>query len=147
MAYAAHSVVIADDNRLVLDGLSAFLERDGMQVIGCALDGFEAVEVTRELDPDLLLLDINMPRWNGLQVLQALKEGGARTRIILLTAHDDPQLVNQAIELGADGFVSKDDGPIGLRGAIKTAMGGQFLFIGSTAFKTAYNRNGSSHSG
>ncbi|MBN1266712.1 MAG: response regulator transcription factor [Anaerolineales bacterium] len=137
-------VVIADDNALVLEGLSAFLERDGMSVIGQAHDGLEAVEITRELDPDILLLDINMPRWNGFQALQALKSGGSRARVIMLTAHDDPQLVNQALELGADGFVSKDDGPFGLRGAIKTAMGGQFLFIGKSAFTTAFKKANSS---
>ncbi len=117
MTVQAHRVVIAEDNQLVLEGLRAFLEKDGMRVIGQAMDGFEAVEITRELDPDILLLDINMPRWNGFQVLQALKTGGSRARIIILTAHDDPQLVNQALDLGADGFVSKDDGPGGLRGA------------------------------
>jgi len=141
MSINPHRVVIADDNALVLDGLSAFLEKDGMDVIGCAHDGLEAVEITRRLDPDILLLDINMPRWNGFQALQALKNGGARARVIMLTAHNDPQLVNQALELGADGFVSKDDGPFGLRGAIKTALGGQFLFIGKTAFSTAMTKS------
>jgi DNA-binding NarL/FixJ family response regulator len=141
MSIQPHRVVIADDNSLVLEGLSAFLEKDGMHVIGFARDGLEAVEVTRELNPDILLLDINMPKWNGFQALQALKKNGSSVRVIMLTAHDDPQLVNQALELGADGFVSKDDGPFGLRGAIKTALGGQFLFIGKTAFNTAIKKN------
>ncbi len=141
MSVQAHCVVIAEDNQLVLEGLRAFLEKDGMRVIGQAMDGFEAVEITRELDPDILILDINMPRWNGFQVLQALKKSGTRARIIILTAHDDPQLVNQALDLGADGFVSKDDGPVGLRGAIKTALSGQFLFIGNSAFRTAVQKS------
>lgn len=129
------SVLIADDNSIVRQGLQLFLEESGMEVVGLAADGKQAIEKTQKLDPDLLLLDIVMPIMDGLQALATIKKSQSRTRVIMLTAVNDPSTLKHALALGADALLLKDDGPDSLKRAISAALAGNMLYIGWDAMK------------
>lgn len=101
-------VIVADDHHLVRQGIRALLEKQGhIQVIGEAQDGQEAVALTHSLKPDVLLLDINMPRINGIEVVRRVRETGSPTEIIILSMYEDESLVMKALRNGARGFILK----------------------------------------
>ena len=120
-------VVIADDHPVLREGLRRLLEDDGaFAVVGEASDGAEAVRLGRELRPDVLLLDLAMPRVSGLEVLRALsvEEGGPRV-LLLTVAIEDAQIV-EALQLGARGVVLKEAATELLFKAIRTVIAGQY---------------------
>src|ERR1700691_6340961 len=99
-------IVIADDHPVVRDGLKKlWLLEDDFDVVGEAGDGREVLERVRELDPDVLLLDLRMPNLDGLATLQALQQTNKRTRVIVLTASEDKNEFVQAMKLGCSGIV------------------------------------------
>ena len=101
-------IVIADDHPIFRDGLRKLLSLESdFEVIGEARDGNEVLELMREKDPDVLLLDLRMPGLDGLSVLQSLKASGCRSRIIILTASEDKNEFVQAMKLGCSGIVLK----------------------------------------
>ena len=101
--------MIADDHPIFRDGLRRLLEAEpGLKVIGEACDGAEAVKMVRELKPDILLLDLAMPRHPGLEALRDLGTGQQSVRVILLTAAAEKQQIVEALQLGARGVVLKD---------------------------------------
>ncbi|WP_375752460.1 response regulator [Vibrio sp. HN007] len=105
------SLVLADDHRLMQDGLKSRLEReDNFEIIKCVGTGTEAFEVTQTLKPDVLLLDINMPGLNGIEVLEKLKKEGSETSVIMLSMHDTKEYVIRSMKSGAKGYVLKDVG-------------------------------------
>ena len=109
-------VVIADDHTVVRQGIRGVLEDvEGLRVVGEAGDGEEALALVRELDPDVVVLDVNMPGRSGLEVAGELRDEGAATRVLILSMHDDPEYVLQAVRAGADGYVLKDVAPSELR--------------------------------
>jgi DNA-binding NarL/FixJ family response regulator len=102
-------IVIADDHRLVREGLRNLLElQPGLDVVGEAADGAEALRRVAELHPDVLLLDIAMPHLNGLEVLRELAGSAAGVKIVLLTASIEVEEIAEALRLGARGVVLKD---------------------------------------
>lgn len=101
-------VLIADDHPLIIKGLELVLEAEGMEVIGSACTGRQAVKMTLDLKPDVVLLDIRLPDMEGLQALAALKSAGSKTSVIILTAFPKPHYLARAMSLGAAGFLSKD---------------------------------------
>jgi DNA-binding NarL/FixJ family response regulator len=102
-------ILIADDHPIVRDGLRRLLEADpAFTVVGVAVDGLDAVERTRDLEPDILLLDVSMPRADGLDALRMLAEPPTSTRVVLLTAGIEPEEAVQALRLGARGVILKD---------------------------------------
>ncbi len=102
------SVLIADDQRLVRQGLQALLARlPEVQVVGEARDGQEAVDLTRELTPDIVLMDVRMPRLNGIAATEQIKALGLKTRVLMVAMQYDAETVRQAIDSGAKGFVAK----------------------------------------
>jgi DNA-binding NarL/FixJ family response regulator len=121
-------LVLADDHPIFRDGLRRLLEAEpDMKVIGEAKDGAEAVKLVRQLKPDIMLLDLAMPKHPGLDALRELSVGGANAvRVILLTAAADKNQIVEALQLGARGMVLKDSATQLLLKAIHTVMAGEY---------------------
>ena len=101
-------VLLVDDHAILRDGLQALLGYyEDVQVVGQAQDGAEAVVKVRELEPEIVLMDIAMPGMNGLEATRLICAQNPTTRVLILTQHEDPQYVLPLMEAGACGFVSK----------------------------------------
>jgi DNA-binding NarL/FixJ family response regulator len=96
-----------------------------LEVVGVARDGVEAVELCRSLRPDLVLMDLSMPRMNGIAATQAIKAEFPRTSLLVLTAHADERMLLDAVRAGAAGYVLKGVGPSELVGAVPRTPGGE----------------------
>lgn len=122
-------LILADDHRLMQDGLKSRLEReDNLEILACVGTGSEALESTLSLKPDVLLLDINMPQLNGIEVLQKLEKSGCQTAVIMLSMHDSRDYVVRSVKSGAKGYVLKDVGSEELVMAInQVAQGRSYL--------------------
>jgi DNA-binding NarL/FixJ family response regulator len=126
-AQAPVRIVIADDHPLVREGLRTLLElQPGFTVVGDAGDGLDAVRLTKDLRPDVLLLDLAMPRMNGLEVLKALADTATEVRTVLLTAAIEREETVQALRLGARGVVLKESATQVLYKCIRAVMAGEF---------------------
>ena len=122
-------VIIADDHTVMRQGIRGVLEEvDGLEVVAEAGDGEEALALVVELAPDVVVLDVTMPRKTGLEVARELREGGQDVRILVLSMHDDPEYVLQAVRAGADGYVLKDVAPAELRDAVRAVHEGREYF-------------------
>jgi two-component system, NarL family, nitrate/nitrite response regulator NarL len=121
-------IVIADDHPIFRDGLRRLLEAEpGLKVIGEASDGNDAVKLARQLKPDVMLLDLAMPRQPGLEALRDLSIGGANgVKVILLTAAAEKHQIVEALQLGARGVVLKDSATQLLLKSIHTVMAGEY---------------------
>jgi two-component system, NarL family, nitrate/nitrite response regulator NarL len=122
-------IVIADDHPIFRDGLRRLLEAESdLKVIGEASDGLEAVKLARQLKPDILLLDLAMPRQPGLEALRELStaSGPNAVRVILLTAAAEKNQIVEALQLGARGVVLKDSATQLLLKSIHTVMSGEY---------------------
>ena len=120
-------IVIADDHHLVREGLRRLLEmQPEFAVVGEAADGLEALEQVKALMPDVLLLDLSMPRMNGLQVLEELGDALEQVRTVLLTAAIEPEETLQALRSGARGVVLKESAAQTLYKGIRAIMDGEF---------------------
>jgi DNA-binding NarL/FixJ family response regulator len=101
-------VVVSEDHHIIREGIVKLLEDFGqIQVIGEADNGADAIRLTRELQPDVLVLDISMPQVDGMEVLKAIRGYIPRPKVVILSIHADLALVQQALELGALGYVLK----------------------------------------
>lgn len=119
-------IVIADDHRMVREGIKQLLELEGdISVIGEAGDGVTCLNVIEDLNPEVVLLDINMPQMNGLQVLQKLKENKCSSRILILTIHNEIEYLMKAVDIGVDGYILKDSESDVLRKAIFAVKSGE----------------------
>ncbi|MBI4202105.1 MAG: response regulator transcription factor [Chloroflexi bacterium] len=101
-------VMLVDDHALFRAGLASLLRAWGLQVVGEAGDGWEAVKKAAELSPDLVFMDINMPSLNGLEATRAIKAQSPAIRVIMLTVSDDEQDLFEAIKSGAEGYLLKN---------------------------------------
>ncbi len=102
-------IVIADDHTIVREGLKQLLAAAGdLQVVGEAQDGFEVMKRVRELDFDLLLLDMSMPGKSGIELIKQVKAEKPRLRVLVLTMHEEHQYAVRAIRSGASGYLTKE---------------------------------------
>lgn len=121
-------VLIADDHRLFREMLYHTLsEEEDIQVVGQAVDGKEAIAMTHSLSPDILLLDISMPRVDGIETTRVLVKESPQTKIVILTALDDDDYLFTLIEAGAAGYLLKDTSPEVVVNAIRAAHSGESL--------------------
>lgn len=123
----AIKLVIADDHSMIREGLKQLLELEGQfKVIAEASDGVECLEILSKEAPDVLLLDINMPNKNGLDVLKELNQSGNRkVKVLVLTVYNEVEYLIKAVELGVDGYVLKDSESSELKKAIMTILNGE----------------------
>ena len=121
-------VLVADDQALVRSGFRLILEaREDIEVVGEAEDGGEAVELARRLDPDVILMDVRMPRMDGVEATRRLTAAGSSARVVILTTFDLDEYVHDAIRAGASGFLLKDVQPAQLVEAVRVVAAGEAL--------------------
>ena len=122
-------LVLADDHRLMQDGLKSRLEREeNLEILSCVGTGADALKATLTLKPDVLLLDINMPNMNGIEMLEKLSQSKSATAVIMLSMHDSKDYVVRSVKAGAKGYVLKDVGSEELVMAInQVAQGRSYL--------------------
>ncbi len=123
-------VLLADDQALVRAGFAALLDaQDGIEVVGQAADGAVAIRLVRELNPDVVLMDIRMPGLDGLQATREIADDGrlAGVRVVILTTFELDEYVFEALRAGASGFIAKDIEPAELLHAVRVVAAGEAL--------------------
>jgi DNA-binding NarL/FixJ family response regulator len=122
-------VLVVDDQPLVRSGFRMVIEeRPDLELVGEATDGVQALELARELEPDVILMDVRMPNLDGVEATRRLVEAGTPARILVLTTFDLDEYVYAAIRAGASGFLLKDVEPADLVDAIRVVAAGNSLF-------------------
>ena len=115
-------VLIADDHAILRDGLCALLEREpDMTVIGQAGDGYEAVQLAARLKPDVVIMDISMPRLNGCEATRQIIQADPRIKVLALSCHDSEEYVRRSLTCGASGYILKESASGELLDAIRSA--------------------------
>ncbi|MER6955534.1 response regulator transcription factor [Streptomyces sp. NPDC000618] len=120
-------VVLADDDPLLRVGVGVVLGAAGMEVVGEAGDGVRAVELCRALVPDIVLMDVRMPGYDGIEATGRIVDAGLPTRVLVLTTFPDDEYVWLALRAGAHGFLLKRASPERLVDAVRTVAGGESL--------------------
>lgn len=119
-------ILIADDHLMVREGLKQILELDGdIKVVAQADDGIQCLEQIEAVQPDVVLLDINMPNMNGLQTLEKMHELGRKEKVLILTIHNEVEYLMKAVEIGINGYVLKDSESSVLKRAIFAVFEGE----------------------
>lgn len=122
----AIKVMIADDHSMIREGIKQLLELDGeFEVIEEAKDGEECIEKLQKINPDVLLLDINMPKMNGLEVLQKISKLKYKVKILVLTVHNEVEYLLKAVDIGVNGYLLKDSEIAELKKAIVAVVNGE----------------------
>lgn len=119
-------VMIADDHSLIREGLRQLLEFDGsIEIVGEASNGVECLEKLNECNPEVLLLDINMPEKNGIEVLKQMKTDQSQIKVLILTVHNEMDYLMKAVDIGVDGYILKDSESSELKKAIRAVRDGE----------------------
>ncbi|MCB0882049.1 MAG: response regulator transcription factor [Thermoleophilia bacterium] len=121
-------VAIADDHRLMLDGIKRALETaPDITVVGEAMSGEEMLALVPQVNPDVVILDMRMPKGDGITTLAKIKKGHPDVKVIILSMFEDPEHINQALDNGASGYVVKSINPLDLASAIRQAVEGTVI--------------------
>jgi DNA-binding NarL/FixJ family response regulator len=121
-------VVLADSSRLTTMGISQVLQKEAdIELVGTAADGEEAASKTLELEPDVLIIEADLPRLSGIKVTQRIRRELPHVGVVVLTAKDEEQTLFEAIRAGAAAYLNKDCDPVELVDAIRKARAGQFI--------------------
>lgn len=127
-------ILLVDDHEIVRDGLKSVISSEtGLKVIGEASNGDEAIEKCSELEPDLIIMDINMPEKNGIQAATEIKKLNPNIRILALTMSDNELHIKRMIQAGASGYILKDSGVSEFRKAIRELMADRHYFSNEAA--------------
>jgi DNA-binding NarL/FixJ family response regulator len=119
-------VVVADDQRVVRDGLAMLIGMiDGFEVVGCASDGVEAVELCAQASPDVVLMDLRMPRMEGAEATQTIRAEHPGIEVLVLTTYADDEFLFPALRAGARGYLTKDASAEEIEQAIRAVAGGR----------------------
>jgi len=123
-------VVLAEDNEIVRTGIRRLLNvAQDIEVIGEARDGVEAIRLVEELSPDILLLDVEMPRLNGIEVAHQVRQMDSPTQVLVLSAYDDLEYIQAMLDNGVAGYLIKDEAPYRIIQAILRIAQGQTGWI------------------
>jgi two-component system response regulator DegU len=127
-------ILIVDDHRIIRDGLKSLLsgEKD-IEIIGEASNGEDALEKNRELKPDIIIADITMPEMNGIEMTRTICREGTGAKVLMVSMHDNEDYINQALEVGASGFLLKDSSKDELIKAIKAVENGETYCSGEVS--------------
>lgn len=137
---SAIRVMIADDHSLIREGLKQLLEFDGsIKVVGEAANGVECLNGLEKYDPEVLLLDINMPEKNGIEVLKQMKKENSSVKVLILTVHNELEYLTDAVDIGVDGYIMKDSESSELKRAIRAVRDGE-NYIQSSLIPALNNR-------
>ena len=129
-------VAVVDDQRLFTRGLSGLVDMvPGLEVVGVAHDGAQGVELCRKEEPDVVLMDISMPKMDGISATREIKDLLPQTAVIILTGHEEDEHVFEGIKAGAQGYLLKDSEPEDLARAIRTVHAGNTLIAPDLAQK------------
>jgi two-component system, NarL family, response regulator DegU len=119
-------VLIADDHELIREGLKKLISfEEDLKLVGEAYDGERALEILKNNEVDVILLDFNMPKLNGIEVMKILREEGQAIKVIMLTIENDKRTIHNAIEIGADGYMLKDSSGKEIVNAIRIVFSGE----------------------
>ncbi len=122
-------ILLADDHKLLIDGLRPLLERvKNLEVIGVAKNGLEAIELATKHRPDIILLDISMPRLNGLDAAKKILRELPHTKIIMLSMHADRRYIRESLRIGARGYILKESAANEVIKAIEDVQKGEIFF-------------------
>lgn len=120
------NIMIVDDHKMMREGIRQLLELDGdIHVIGEAKDGLECMDLLCEKQPDVLLLDINMPNMNGIDTLEKIKKKKYTFKVLMLTVHNEVEYLLKAVDIGVDGYILKDSDSQELKDAIVNVYNGE----------------------
>jgi len=119
-------VILADDHVMIREGIKQLLEFDQkIEVVAQANDGIECLEQLSKVNADVLLLDINMPRKNGLETLSEIRRNKTKIKVLMLTVHEEVEYLVKATDIGVDGYILKDSGSVELKKAIYAILDGE----------------------
>jgi DNA-binding NarL/FixJ family response regulator len=123
-------VVIAEDHPMMRKGIRNLLKHaSDIEIVGEAGDGATALKLVRDLEPDVLLLDIEMPELKGVEVTRRLKEAGSPVRILVLSAYNDPEFIIGTLAYGASGYMTKDEAPESVIEAVRSVARNNEIWI------------------
>lgn len=123
-------VLIADDHAVVREGIRRVLGTDeGFEVVGEAVDGRRAVSMSRQLKPDVVVMDLSMPELSGFEAAEQIRRAVPQARILVLSIHDHEEYIARSVQAGVQGYLRKDSSPVELRDAVRLLAEGQCYFM------------------